>query len=219
MCAALLLCCQLFAQESRQKTIGSGESATETRSVGEFNQVDLRGAANVNIVIGDSFEVRVTADDNILPLITTEVVEETLEIGIEDDVAISPKVKISVDIRMPKLSVLRLSGAGNVSIGELQAEPLKVELAGAGTITAQGQVGGLSIDIAGAGDVDFSKLEADEADVTIAGVGNVRVSAEKTLSVSISGVGEVRYDGSPQVTKTIEGMGKVRKVSTSSKSG
>jgi hypothetical protein len=217
-CAVLLLGVPLLAQEPRERTTGSGVSATETRSVTGFDKVDLQGTASVEIVVGQTFDVRVTADDNILPLITTTVDEETLVIGMKDATSISPKVKMTVEIQMPKLGQLRLSGAGSFAVSELRDEPLKVELAGAGSITAEGQVEGLSIDVAGAGDVDVSKLDVPEADVTIAGVGNVNVSAEKSLRVSITGVGEVRYAGSPEVTKKIEGVGNVRKDAREGKS-
>ena len=52
---------------------GSGKRQTETRQVALFTSIETEGAFNVDVVCGKGLRVEVEADDNILPLITTEV--------------------------------------------------------------------------------------------------------------------------------------------------
>ncbi|HNP99370.1 MAG TPA: DUF2807 domain-containing protein, partial [Bacteroidia bacterium] len=57
---------------------GSGNVITETRSLTTFNGIDLRNTANVYITQGDVQEVKIEAEDNIVPLILTEVKNDEL---------------------------------------------------------------------------------------------------------------------------------------------
>ena len=58
---------------------GSGRVATDKRDVKGFSSVDVSGIFQVEIVSGKDFSVEVQADDNILPLIQTNVDGDTLK--------------------------------------------------------------------------------------------------------------------------------------------
>ena len=55
------------------KTIGSGKSASEARTVAGFHAVELACTGTLDITQGDKEELVVEAEDNILPLIETHV--------------------------------------------------------------------------------------------------------------------------------------------------
>ena len=61
---------------------GSGNLVTETRDVGSFTRIDVRGGANVELRVDPSVlqSVSVTYDDNVVDFIVTEVDGNTLVI-------------------------------------------------------------------------------------------------------------------------------------------
>ena len=68
------------------RVTGSGNSASERRDVAGFNEVEVSGAFQVEIVAGKDFSVELQADDNILPLIQTKVDGNTLQIELAQSV-------------------------------------------------------------------------------------------------------------------------------------
>ena len=63
---------------------GSGNVVKENRGVSDFTEIDVSNAIQVEIVAQKDFSVEVEADDNILPLITTEIRGNVLRIKSEN---------------------------------------------------------------------------------------------------------------------------------------
>ncbi len=57
---------------------GSGTLATETRSIGDFNAIQLDGAGQLVITQGDTVALQIEAEDNILPNLKSTVEGSTL---------------------------------------------------------------------------------------------------------------------------------------------
>src|SRR5436190_17544197 len=57
---------------------GSGNRKTEKRELKSFNSIDTSGAYEINITCQKPASFEIEADDNILPLIKTEVRDGTL---------------------------------------------------------------------------------------------------------------------------------------------
>ena len=59
--------------DGESKVKGSGVAASETRAMASFEAIEATGVGKLKVRIADNESVRVSADDNILPLIKTEV--------------------------------------------------------------------------------------------------------------------------------------------------
>jgi hypothetical protein len=57
---------------------GSGVTAVQERLLRDFRGIETDGLINIDVELGDDWFVEVSADDNILPLIATEVRGATL---------------------------------------------------------------------------------------------------------------------------------------------
>jgi carbon monoxide dehydrogenase subunit G len=216
-------------------TTGSGHSATETRSVAEFQAIGLNGAMDLLVRQGSEPSLQVQADDNLLPLLET-VVESTrqgptLLVRWKRGENISTRSKVLVTVVVPRLIALRASGSGDIRVEAFTTPALQVALSGSGDarlnglntdelgvqISGSGDLGGsgkatrLKVSIAGSGDVRLSELHAEEVSVRIAGSGNAAVNAEKTLDVSVAGSGDVTYSGNAAVKSSVAGSGSVTK--------
>lgn len=210
---------------------GSGNIVEEDRPVSNFDQVVLNGMGNLIITQGNSKSLTIEADDNILPVITTEVKSGVLVIGLKEGIRMVGTAKITYHLAVKDLSGLEisglgqaniaqlqskslelgLSGSGKIQIDDLQAETLSANSSGLGAFTLGGKVTTLTLNFSGAGFFDAKNLETSTATLTINGTGTASVWVTDQLDVNISGGGYVSYYGDPQVTKTISGIGKVEK--------
>jgi hypothetical protein len=186
---------------------GSGVLATETRDVGDFTGLDLRGSANVKIAVGQKARVVLELDDNLLPLIQTEV--RNGQLVIDNQQSYRSSRGLSVSITVPELQQLAVHGAGDISIVNLDSDQFDVDLNGSSDVTALGSARKLTVTINGSGTVHLEDVVANEATATIRGSGDIRLHALEELSANILGSGDIRYRGTPQVSKSIQGSGSI----------
>ena len=186
---------------------GSGVLATETRDVGDFTGLDLRGSANVKIAVGQKARVVLELDDNLLPLIQTEVRNGQLVIDNQQSYRSSRGLNVSITV--PEMQQLAVHGAGDISIVNLDSDQFVVDLNGSSDVTALGSARKLTVTINGSGTVHLEDVVANEATATIRGSGDIRLHVLEELSANILGSGDIRYRGTPQVSKSIQGSGSI----------
>ena len=80
----VFLGCALFAGCVLTAISGSGHVVDEPRSVSGFSAVSLSGSGRLLIEQGETESLTITADDNLLPLIKSEVSGGRLELGSKD---------------------------------------------------------------------------------------------------------------------------------------
>jgi hypothetical protein len=206
---ALLYHFDVFGGSSSSATEGSGVPATQARTVAAFDSVELAGANNVVIHVGGKQSVIVKADDNLLGRVTTQVESGRLLIG-NTEGSFSTKSPMSVEVTVPSLEALVLSGSGNIVVDGVRAESLEVSLPGSGTLTGTGSATRLDVSVAGSGTVQFTALTARDVRAVVSGSGSIFVTATKSLDGSVSGSGAVLYTGNPQhVTTSVTGSGAI----------
>src|SRR5215471_8038919 len=99
---------------------GSGNAKTEPRSVPAFTAVDIAGPIDADIANGPEPRVEITGDDNIVPLITTDVHGDRLQIGTRKN--IRPSVHLIAKITVPRLTGLGLTGSGDITAHGIQSD-------------------------------------------------------------------------------------------------
>ena len=188
---------------------GSGVPATQVRDVAAFQSVDLAGSNNVVIRVGEKRSVVVRADDNLLDRVTTEVQSGKLVIA-NTPGSFTTKSPMSVEVGVPTLDALTLSGSGNIVVTGVDARSLEVALPGSGTLTGNGTATRLDVTVSGSGVVQFTRLVAADVRADVSGSGSIFVTATESLDASVSGSGAILYAGSPQnVTKNVTGTGAI----------
>jgi hypothetical protein len=186
---------------------GSGNAKTEVRSAPAFTAVSVAGSFDADIAIGPESRVEITGDDNIVPLITTDVHGDRLEIGSRKSFRTS--VHLVAKITVPRLTGIGLTGSGDITAHGVQSDRIAVTLSGSGTIRADGTVHEAEVELTGSGTVALDQLAVERASVSVSGSGDVAVAASKSLDVSITGSGDVTYRGDPELKKRITGSGSV----------
>ena len=193
---------------------GSGNPATETRSVGGVHSVSMSVPGKLEIVAGDAEKLTITGDDNVLPLVETTVERGELRIRFRERGSLNMRLKAPLRMTLAAKSIegISVAGSGDVVANAMDARKLALSIAGSGNITLGGKAQALDVQISGSGDVKAGKLEARSASVSIAGSGDATLWARESLSASIAGSGDVRYYGDPSVQRSVMGSGSVRRV-------
>jgi len=188
---------------------GSGVRQAQKRDLPAFTSISTEGAFDVDVVCQKPQSVEVEGDDNILPLITTEVSDNVLHI--RNLRGYSTHDSIRVKITVPNLDGLSASGAGKIDISGLKNNKFEVDMSGAPSVKVSGDTKVVDIDTSGAGKIDAHKLRASRAIVDSKGVSRVEVYATEELNVTVSGPSHVIYEGNPTINKTVHGPGSVEK--------
>ena len=189
---------------------GSCNLKIEKRELAAFKAIDTTGAYEVEVMCQKPASFEIETDDNILPLIKSEVRDGVLYVTSEK--SYNPSRAVTVRIGLPELTAVSSQGAGDVSIQDAKSDDLKIASMGAASIKAAGKVRSATISSSGAGDIDANRLQAEKARVTVAGAASVSVYATEQLDVSVAGVGSVTYSGNPKtVNKSVSGIGSVNK--------
>ena len=210
---------------------GEGPVNTETRSVSDFHAIDLSLAGDVEFSVGDHYAVEVQAQQNLLPILKTEVEDGKLKIYFDKNVSNSEGVKVRVTA--PSFDGLDVAGSGTIrAMTAVKAASMNVDVSGSGdVIIPQGEFGdvdcgisgsggielggtatSLKAEIAGSGDVKTKDLTTNTVEADISGSGTITCNATQVLKAAIAGSGEVLYLGQPTVDADVNGSGKVRRL-------
>jgi Putative auto-transporter adhesin, head GIN domain len=187
---------------------GSGIAATQTRTVARFSSLDLAGSNEVTVVVGARQSVVVHADSNLIGHVTTQVVAGTLVVA--DTGSFTTRTPMSVEVSVPSLTALNLSGSGQLSVTGIKAARLTVTVSGSGMLSAAGTATRLDVSLSGDGLAQLSQLTASEVRAVVSGSGLIQVTATTSLDAEVPGTGAIVYGGNPaQVTTSVTGIGTV----------
>jgi hypothetical protein len=216
---------------SCKKVIGEGPAVTENRAIGNFSSVASAISADVYYKQDPVYKVEITAQQNILNVLETNIVNNELVIKFRNNVIVRRHENITVNISSPIIHGLRisgsgnivapdsiittnmditLSGSGNINLYKLTGTSLDGNISGSGNITVlNGSVNNEHLRISGSGNIDVLNVAATTVTTTTSGSGEMRLNASQSLDVTISGSGSVFYTGNPVLNTHISGSGKV----------
>ena len=192
-------------------TRGSGQLATESRAVSGFSKIDLSGGGELTIQKTGTESLSISAEDNLLPRLTSEVSNDTLILGTKPNTTILPEQPITYTVTVKDLTGVAVSGSGNIRVPDLTTTALSISISGSGTITVNGTVEDQDLEISGSGGYEAAQLTSKTVKADISGSGTANVLATNVLDVEISGSGTVTYSGNPQIEQEISGSGKLIK--------
>jgi hypothetical protein len=172
---------------------GNGNIQSETREVRDFKAVDVSGIFQVEIVAQKDFDVRVEADENLLPYIKTEVNDGVLEISTTKRIKSSSGLKVRISA--PDINKLEVSGVAKVSVADLKNNNLELETSGASKVNLAGETEKLSVDVSGASNIDAENLKTRTATVDASGASKVSVFATESVRTDASGASRITYSG------------------------
>ena len=214
---------------------GSGNVISEDRAVSGFSKVLISGSGKLFIEQGDEESLTIMAEDNITPLIITNVSGDTLNINVSLGAVVLPTKSMELHLKVKDLDsistsgsanvncsglstgslTIKTTGSSNVDINNLETDSIDISSSGSGNFILAGNTDSLKISTNGSGGCDAGNLKSKDCIIDINGSGNNTVNVSDTLDVSIDGSGDVSYIGNPTVesTKGFGASGKIKNIS------
>jgi hypothetical protein len=187
---------------------GSGVAKTEQREVQGFSAVEISGVVQLDCAVGSETKVELTTDDNLLPLVTTQVEGETLKIALKENISTGLGIKAKVTV--PALTALTASGATRATVTGVTGKSFKLNVNGASNVTVSGKADRLEVDCAGASHVHAFGLPAQFVTARVSGASQAEVHADEELNADASGASSITYEGAPaKKAANTSGVGKV----------
>ena len=206
-------------------------SNTQQRDLKNFSAISLSIPAEVTLKKGD-FSFSITADQELLDKIKTEVKSGELVIHVDNGWKNGMKETVRIEISMPSLTGLEVNGSGEiVSVSAFDGQRLSLEINGSGKIKPgelsyenlstvingsghvlelKGTAGEVKFQINGSGEIDASNFSGKNVNCNVTGSGDISVSVSEALDAEITGSGDIHYSGTPsKKSVNITGSGSV----------
>lgn len=204
----------------------------EVRELVSFSKIKAYGDFKV-ILIQDSFQqVKVEAEESIIPYIVTAISGDQLIIKSLDNRCLNNRKAMTVYVTVPDIDQLYLLGNGSYTCSDtfeteyltlrntgsgymdvmIKTEDLNIINTGSGNVQTRGTGNFAEISITGSGNLNSLECVQDHCDVEINGSGDAFLHVTQSLDVTISGSGNVFYYGDPVVSERVFGSGKVKQL-------
>ena len=224
----------IFCDKVENVIAGSGNITDRKEDLPAFSQLKISDnlIATIRIRKGDTHQISINGDDNIINKINWKLDDDVLKLGITDRINLR-RSNLIIVITTPEITGVKMDGANKVfidnklvtanfnldvqGIGSFQADSLYIQnltcnLEGAGKATLGGKVGNAYIKLQGVGKIDAFGLEVDSLTARLNGVGSIRSNPIIFLDAELDGVGKITYKEEPQTKRaSMEGVGKVGK--------
>jgi len=208
---------------------GTGPVVERKVDLDRFQGISLPGSAKVYLTQGETQEVKVQGQENIIDNLSLAVSGDVWRIEGKRPVWRAEPLKIFItmeDLKMVKISGsgdvitntlfsrqgdldLSISGSGTIQL-EVEADDIDGQISGSGNIILSGKADHVNFGISGSGGVQAENLLSKEAKVRISGSGDIYLDTKDFIEAHISGSGNVLYSGNPKTDTRISGSGHVR---------
>jgi hypothetical protein len=172
--------------------VGSGELATEQRSLADFDTLESATFVDVELSIGAP-GLTLSCDDNLLEQIETVIEGSALVIRTRPGVIIDAHLDCTAEVVASSLVALHAAGSGDVACDEELEGLADVATAGSGHVTlAAITVDDLVVATSGSGNVGSAAVDATTVDLTSSGSGDVAlVGAASAIDLVNTGSGSL----------------------------
>lgn len=210
----------------------SGVQITKVQELKSYDKIKVSGTIKLILTQDSTYNVKIHADSNVVPLIRSRVSGSELELKLEngkycgtDSVVIYAgigelkELETSGMVRVfgegpiyAKDLKLDLQGSADVKLN-INASKLTSKISGIGKLSLSGQTGEHDLKISGTGKVDAFDFVAGIYDINIDGTGKANINVLNDLKVKTSGASEIYYKGNPKnVNEKKSGATKLEKV-------
>lgn len=192
------------------------QETKETHVMPRFNGIEVGGAVEVFLRMGEGHEVIVVTEDDFHDKVELDVRGGVLEVEIDGpNWGETPTVKLYITAE--EISEIDASGACTIrGKNTISGKFLNLELGGACTVELRTEVGLLDLDVSGASDIKLKgkaqkltmelsgasdlfalDLEVEKATVEMSGASSARVHVTTSLSCDLSGAANLKLKGNP----------------------
>ena len=209
--------------------VGNRNVISEDRALNtKFEQIQVQQGINVVLSQGDSKTIHVEADENIMELLVTEVVENELRIYFKKNVSKAKEKNVYLTVQnISKISTssgarvqckdelssqsLELDSSRGSSMHlQIKATSIKTESSSGSSINLTGLTKSFEGKASSGSSIDADKLQSMDAFVKASSGANIHISVTGHLNAKASSGGGIDFSGSPkQITKEASSGGHI----------
>ena len=189
---------------------GNGTIKSESRDVPAFEAITCDGGYEGQIDCQAKQSLTIETDENLLPLVKTEVHNKTLHIYTKGFLLPSNRIRIAASV--PNINGFTSNGSTEGDINNINNDDLDISINGSGKLHLNGKSGNVDFHTSGSSKIDAGSLISENSHIQINGSGNIQVFATNSINVQINGSGTVKYKGDAKsVNQQINGSGRIIK--------
>lgn len=185
---------------------GSGNVISETRAVNDFEQVEVCCGMKLVLTQGADIQLKLEADDNILPEIETIVRSGALSVHFRSNPGsfnFRLSRPVTVYLQMPTIHGVTISGGGSLEVDNLETDRIALEFSGG----SQGLIKNLQVETvdlltSGGGQTTIDRIAAATFDLEVSGGGRVTVNGGTVANQRVTASGGSHYDAAAAKSET-----------------
>ncbi len=204
--------CHDGASFSPERVVGSGQLATESRTIAPFTALSVDCPARVVLRVGGAESLEVSADDNVLPFVRSEVRDGRLFLSFAPMGGLTTSHQVLIRATVGALERIEARGAAELEVEGIDGESLRTDLDGASHATLAGRVDRHELRLSGASHCRAENLSSRQLAVELSGASFALVRVSGALTAAASGVSVLEYHGDPAVTSNVSGGSVIRRV-------
>jgi hypothetical protein len=183
--------------------VGEGAVGTESRATEPFTSIEVSYGIGVTIQIGPAAPLEVSAQQNLLPIVVTDVQGGTLRIRGTTEFTTSETPNVT--IVTPSLVGISLSGGSRGRIEGLNSEILAIELGGGSELTATGIAANIALQAGGSSYATLEGLAASAVVIDLSGASIVNLHVSGEVIGQASGGSRATISGDAQISVASSG--------------
>ncbi len=187
---------------------GSGVARTEKREVRSFAGIEVGGIFKLDLTVGKEVSLEVSGDDNLIPLVITEVTGDVLKI--HSMKGLKPRHEILVRATTPTLRTVATAGASHASLRGIHEKQFRADSSGSSRCELAGHAEQLGAVASGGSRLSGTELNAERASLETSGSSDVVLKAGALEKASLEGGAKVVVSGLEGGRSRIEASGSSR---------
>lgn len=223
---------QSFINDNPNVITGNGIKKEEIKKISGYDEIEVRGHFDVILTEDKQGEIRIVAEENILPFIQVEKKNKKLVLSsIKPSKTILSYKKIYVYVPAEGINAIAIYGSGDIeNKGYLRADNMNitikgsgdielhnlltkhtnVTLVGSGDVKLNGRAHHATFMVKGSGDISAFDFIVENTEVKIYGYGDIKVHCKDSFTGYISGSGDIKVAGKPaNIKKQKTGSGDI----------
>ncbi len=168
---------------------GSGHLVTETRTFPSFSAVDTNNGVVVDLVVDPELEgdvaLQVSADDNLMGRLITEVEGDTLVVDV--DGSLSTKLGLAVEGDVPSLDGVFANNGSVLTVSNLGGERLTASADNGAVVELSGPVERLTVEAGNGAVLSAEELAVGDAEVDVHDGATASICATGVVTGSVRG--------------------------------
>ncbi|MGX9716585.1 head GIN domain-containing protein [Janthinobacterium lividum] len=203
-----------YAESGGNAIQGNGQVNRDVRQVGNITALDIDNMKRIDIKIdvrvGPTASLVIEADNNLQPLIHSDVNGNTLRIW--SDTNIRSSNGIHVIYTTPQLKKINISGSGRLVVSGLNGDDFSLEQRGSMKSELSGSVGRFDVANNGSGSINAAALTSGNTDAVQNASGSIQVGNVRgeRINVAVNGSGSISASGIVQrLDANVNGSGDI----------